>query len=531
MLYIGYAFILLVCLGVTLVCFDKIKPKVYPFLLYGIGAGMVLMTSLAGPYLVGHDIHLEYYYALLRAGRNVLQPIIGSPQGTFILTYLTDNIWVYKVVYPVLFALIPPILYFIFRKWFTSKQSFLAGFFFIAFPAFFMELPSLARQMTAELVLVVLLYLLVVSNLRIRYKIPLIVVCAGLLPLLHYATAIVALILLGIGCLLGKRKKLIGILLGVIVVVSTIYFPLAEKGIVAIKLEYLYNSWVPAALHISVPPYSMLPSPRPEVEEYYPSVGNQTNVPFLERYETLIRSGLGLDFLQTTVLGKIFRILDWILIILIGVGIWKLRRNKEYWLFASGGIILIMFLLIPGFSNLLNVTRFLHLSLFLLAPILTVALKPGYLLIILIPYFLFTSGFIFEVAKVPNIENPTIPYNIGLSDYRMDLGATVTKDDIEVRDYIYKNNLFPIYSDINGANLIGEVVGWRNDLDAALGRTSFNLTNAYVFVRSRNIQDGTFTAWGGVGLRKYVDPLEYYGINMSENIIYQSGEARVLWIP
>ncbi|KKK80832.1 hypothetical protein LCGC14_2819520, partial [marine sediment metagenome] len=68
MLYIGYTLILITCTVVVLVALDKVKPKLYPYLLYGIGAGMILMTSMAGQFLVGSDIHLEYYYAQLRSG-------------------------------------------------------------------------------------------------------------------------------------------------------------------------------------------------------------------------------------------------------------------------------------------------------------------------------------------------------------------------------------------------------------------------------------------------------------------------------
>ena len=529
--YIGYAFIVLVCLGVTLVCFNKVNPKAYPFLLYGIGAGMVLMTTLAGPHLIGSDIHLEYYYAQLRAGRDVLQPIVDIPQGTSIITYLTDNIWVYKVVYPLLFALVPVLLYFVFKKWFSTQQAFLASFLFIMFPAFSMELPSIARQMVAEVILAILLYLLIISNLRMRYKVPLVVVCGALLPLLHYAVGIIALILLGVGLISKLRRKLIGITLVVVIVTSAIYFPIAENGAIAIKLAYLYNGWISEGTIIPRISAPEIPQPQhliPEMAETPIDIIPSAGVSFINRYEPLIKSGLGLDLLRTTIPGKIFRVLQWILIVLMVIGIWKLRRNKEYWVFAAGGLVIILLLVIPGFSSLLNVTRFLHLALFLLAPLLAVALKPKYLLIILIPYFLFTSGFIFEVTKQDSIEQITIPYSVGLSSYRMDLGASITKDDIEVRQYIYDNKLFPIYSDINGADFIVELTGWRSDLNIALRREPAEVKGFYIFVRSSNVELGTFTAWVGVGCRKYVDPREYYGIDWDRNIIFQSGNARVI---
>ena len=79
--YLGLSFILAVCLAVVVVIFGNFNKRVYPFLLYGIAAGMVLMFSLAGPYLTGSDIHLEYCYANLRAGVDVVPPWIGIPLG------------------------------------------------------------------------------------------------------------------------------------------------------------------------------------------------------------------------------------------------------------------------------------------------------------------------------------------------------------------------------------------------------------------------------------------------------------------
>jgi uncharacterized membrane protein len=530
--YLGISFILLVCLTVIVVVFGNFSKRVYPFILYGIAAGMVLMTSLAGPYLIGCDIHLEYFFAQLRAGKDVLTPAYNISQGTSVIWYVTDNIWVFKLVYPLLFALVPPILYFVFKKFLEEKQAFMAAFFFIVFPSFFMELPGIARQMTAEVILVALIYLLYVSKFKYRW-IPLII-CGALLPMFHYATGTVALLLIGGGILWSKQKKMVLAVLATILIASCIYFPLAENGAVYIKYAYLYNNWIAVSLHLPKIPAPEMDQPRypsPEYAEYPINITPQQGVSFMDRYEELILGGLGFDFLKTTTAGKIFRLLQWIIAALILVGLWRMRKNKTYWAFAAGSLTIIILLVIPGFSALLNATRFIHLSLFMLAPLIAVALKPKYLLMVLIPYFLFTSGFVFEVIKQPNIEQITIPYNVGLSNYRMDLGASITEDDIKVRDYIYENKLFPIFSDINAADLMGERTGWRNDLNIALTRKPTPAKMGYVFVRSQNVRDGTFTIWFGVGRRIYIDPEEHYGINWNENIVYQSGESRVIWVP
>lgn len=544
--YLGYAFILVICLNLVLITLKKEFIRWHPYFLYLWSAGMVLMTTLAGPYLVGFDIHLEYYYAQLHSGSSVMEPIVGVPQGTSIANNIIapllpiPTMWVYKLVYPLLFASIPVILYYIFREWIEPVQALLASALFITFPAFFMELPTIARQMTAEIVLVILLYLLIKSELRWRYKLPLVGICGALLPLFHYSIGIVALILLGIPFIVALVRKHqvwkpIGVALLAVTISSSIYLPLAEEGAVAKVIVHRWNAMVPGTLEIDypLPPELRPPETRPrvysETGEIQPGSSPQSvgaDIPILNKYNVLMRVGLGVGFPNAPITGKIFLIIQWIVLIILSVGMWKSRRNKNYWMFASGGFALLLFMLIPGFSGVLNASRFLHLALFLLAPAFAVALRPKYLLIVLIPYFLFTSGFIFEVTKQESVEQLTIPYNIGLSDYRLDLGASTTEDDYNCARYIVDNELFPIFSDIHGANLMGEIVGYHSDINRALQKVGLWPTG-YVFIRSRNIEEGYLTTWNGPGCRRFVKP-EEYGVDFNENIIYQSGDARIL---
>lgn len=521
--YIGYAFIVLTCILVSLVGFDKVKSKTYPSILYGIGAGLVLITTLAGPFLVGSDIHLDYYYAQLRAGREVIEPLVGIPQGTSIITYITDNIWIWKIVYPLLFAFVPVVLYYIFRRFLWDDKAFMGSFFFIIFPAFSMELPGIAKQMIAEVLLVLLIYLIFISS--IKHKWVLIILCGILLPLIHYTIGVIAFILLVLGLPFKRTRKYVGIAIGIIIITSAIYFPLAEHGAVTIKLAHIWNSWTP--WDIPAPSMTTPPFFKPE----WAIIPPELVPPSQGGYENLLLSGLGSDFATTTLAGKIFRVLQWVLLGLIIMGIWKWRKNKEYWKFAGGGILLVGCLVLPQFSVILNSTRVLHLALFLLAPLIAVALKPKCISIILIVYFLFTSGFVFEVIRQDNVEQVTIPYSVGLSNYRLDLGASTNEEDKDVCWYITNNSLFPLVSDAFGTDFLGEFVGWRNDLIMALRPAPTNITGVYVFIRSRSIQEGYFVVWNGVGCKKYINPEDYYGINWNENIVYQSGEARLIWVP
>lgn len=521
--YTGYALISIICVLVGLVAFGKIKEKAYPYVLFGIGATMVLMTTLSGPNLVGSDIHLDYYYAQLRNGVDVWAPLIGQPQGTSVLAYITDWIWAYKGIYPLLFCLTPIIMYFIFRRWIDHTRAFLGSFFFIAFPIFFMELPTIPKQMVAELCLMGSLLLCLVGLKRGNRWIYLpIGGLVALVPLIHYSVGIMGSIIFGVGLILALvwRNKLWKPLLVsflAIIIASSIYFPLAENGAVAKKVGLLYNNIVPEVLQINIPPPdSLRPPPEPPTEA--------PDGPSPKRYEQTFLSGVGLDFFNISLLGKLFRVLQWIIIVGLILGLWKLKRNKEFLILGGGFILIAILMVLPEWSNILNASRITHISLLMLSLPITLSLKPKYLACILLPYFIFTSGLVFEATKQPNLETLTVPYNVGLSDHRMDLGATLTVDDGKVRDYIIENDLFPLTSDLWGAYFMIQKIGDRPDINRALPRQPQD----YIFVRSRNVQDGTFTIWSGIGLRRFVTP-ENYGIDWNENIIYQSGDARVIF--
>lgn len=549
--YTGYVLILLICIITALVAFNKLPSKWNPYLLYFSAAGLVLMTTCAGTHLVGSDIHLEYYYAQLYSGAEVWQPIFAVPQGTSIANNVIAPLlpwpllWTYKIVFPLMFATTPVLLYYVFQKWLEPTKAYLGAFAFISFTPFFMEVPTIARQMVAETLLVMALY--IILKWESKHRLWILPVLGALLPLAHYSIALVALIALGTSFLVcivlrqGYWKPILLVLAGIIIA-SAIYFPTAQEGAVLRKVGHLYNAYVPEPLRIANPAFQ-LPELPEEAEPSEPgarqTVGpdadpsvpeDMQGMSWLERYDTLIAAGLGGDFLQTNAIGKAYRVFQWLFILAIGLGLWRLRRSKSYWPFALGFGLVTAMCIVPGWANILNVTRFFHLSLIVLAAAIAASANSKYLLVLLLlPYFLLTSGLVFEVAKQPNISTVTAPYSVALSDYRMDLGATTTKDDLIVRDYIIEHELFPINSDNYGALLVQETtgpMGPRKDLNIALPKTPREL-EGYIFLRSRNTQDGIFNVWKDIGQRNFWT-LEDYGVTDANEVIFQSGDAKVV---
>jgi len=550
-----YASIIAICLVVTLVAFGKIGEGYFPYLLYCIGLGMVFMFTLAGPHLQGPDVHLQYYFAQLYSGGEVWPPIRPTtPEAgigaTIIAPYLLKIfqiplLYTFKVVYPILFAFVPVVLYSIFIRWINGREAFLASFLFIAFPSFLIEMPGIPEGMVAELLLILTIFLIIASNLRLKYKIPPIIICGLLTSFIHYSVGVILIILLIIGFFIQLRIKgrmptwAFGSCLIIILIGSSLFFATTVEGALARQLSLLYNSFVPEQIEVKlkeIPEFTEVPRPKEFVKPTpIPEKEAPKLPPLPERYEPLMQTALGLDFLEVPTSGQFFRVLQWILVLLIPIGLVRLRRNKEYWIFTIGTIILIGLCLIPEFSSILNATRFFHFSLIMLAPAsiiggILIFRKPQiFTLCILIPYFLFTSGFIFEVTKQEDISRINIPYNIALSDHRVDLGATITENDLEVADWIVEDAAFPLYSDLHASCLIGEKIGSRAEISDTFHRYENLMLPPpyYVFIRERNVWDGKVNVWSGIGCREFF-PIEKYGININENIIYQVGGARVL---
>ena len=74
---------------------------------------------------------------------------------------------VFKIIYPLLFAMVPLGLFEIFKKQINNKSAFLGAFLFMSISTFYYDMISLARQQTAELFLMLLL-LVVLNNMHRR---------------------------------------------------------------------------------------------------------------------------------------------------------------------------------------------------------------------------------------------------------------------------------------------------------------------------------------------------------------------------
>ena len=59
-----YTMLAMIIVSLLLVVFDRIPEKQYPVLIFFMGLGLIYQLTLMSNYLVGTDIHYEYYFAV-----------------------------------------------------------------------------------------------------------------------------------------------------------------------------------------------------------------------------------------------------------------------------------------------------------------------------------------------------------------------------------------------------------------------------------------------------------------------------------
>ena len=125
--------------------------------LYLLALGLLFMASLRGWYITGHDIQQEFHSLQLtsinggwdisryRDPYNACLSITILPTVIGRIAHLHDP-YVFKVVFQMLFAVCPVVVYRIARRFTAVGPSVLAAVYFLSFPTFFTDMPFLARQ-------------------------------------------------------------------------------------------------------------------------------------------------------------------------------------------------------------------------------------------------------------------------------------------------------------------------------------------------------------------------------------------------
>ena len=411
--------------GVGVLSKRFVRQGFYPLLLFSLAVALLFHSSLISNYVYGSDIHTEYYtfiqtqsnafwdssafFSDSRFGRmNTMLSITILPTVYSNLLGL-DGTWIFKLVFPFIFSFVSLGLYKTLRISFNSKTAFISVFLLMSEFTFYTEMIGLARQMIAELFFVLLFFVILTKKLNNVNRTILFAVFGIALVLSHYGMALIFLFFISLAWLYMHFKRKPGALSLTLV---TFFF-------VAMFSWYIYTSG--SATFESILSF---------LNNIQSSLGDFFNP--ASRGESVMR-GLGMTGVQSywQIPSRVFAYLTEFFIIIGFIDLaTRIRKklNLEYVILVSLAMMLLaMGIVVPAFASSLNMTRLYHILLFFLAPCFVLGCTATVkffvkkkreiwvsilALVILGPYFLFQSGFVYELTG-------SDVWSVPLSKYRM----------------------------------------------------------------------------------------------------------------
>lgn len=493
--------------------------KLYPLAVIAIAVALLYSISLFSPYLVGWDVHSEYYFAKLVQTNSIWDLTIHNNYNAMLSVSILpaiyaqfmniDAAWIFKIVYPLIYSLVPLGLFETYRKQTSPKIAFLSVFFFMSLYTFFYEMTSLGRQEIAELFIVILLLLMIDTNIPSYKKAVLSLFFGASLVVSHYGLSYLYILYL---------------------LIASFFLFLLKKTSLGHLREYLSrNISLMFLLVFAFTYYTMVSSSSPFEDGVYAGirmVNSLTDFFTLQSRGLMFSHAIGLG--SGIVQHPSLLVVQYATQFLIVVGVVKLimkRKettfNREYFAMTlTSGVIILMGLLFPAFGNLLNFSRMYHFTLFFLAPFcvlggvacvdvvsrffrISTSHKQrdlyGMLLvsILLTAYFLLNTGFVYEVTG-------DTPSSVPLSMQRMETsnqvqvelwfrGFYVSKQDVFCATWLSatRDLTFKVYADLtSGSNVLRSYGAIPGDDIVTISNATRPTQNTYIYLSQMNIFDG-----------------------------------------
>jgi len=409
---------------ISVVSKKVVPPKLYPFVIFMIALSLLYHSSIISNHIVsfGSDLHLENF-AFQTTANNAhwsMPPSLGWATGfsrvysmlsvTILPTIYTnilniDPVLMFKVIYPFIFAFVPVALYQLWQTYVNRRYAFIAAFLFVAQATFYTEMFGLNRQMMAELFFVLLLLVVLTKKISPPNRMALFLIFSFALVASHYAIAEILLFFIAFAfiTLIILKRPSRNITLGMLTIFSVIMFT-----------WYIYTA--NASVFTSFVEFG---------DYVYRQLGDLFN---LGARDQAILQGLGLEAAPTiwNWISRAFAYLTQFLIVIGFVGVLlkrtKVRLGLEYLIFGLAAMSLLgALIVVPGLANTLNMTRFYHILLFFLAPFCVLGAETlvNFLfkrkrelivvlisISILVPYFLFQTGFVYELTGTESYSLP-----------------------------------------------------------------------------------------------------------------------------
>ncbi|MEN3052323.1 MAG: DUF2206 domain-containing protein [Candidatus Methanosuratincola petrocarbonis] len=474
---------MLIVVTLILGVFEKDVPNAYfHFAIFSSALALLYHRSLITQYLTGWDIHLEYYVSssvLINSywdqsfpfTLNSMLPIsIGIP----ILSEISgiNIIWVYKSVSPILFSMVPTVLYHVYKYLFNKKIAFCSAFLFISFYAFFTEMLALVRQQIAMLIFALILLIIANNELLNNKKLLLINIFSIMLVFSHYLIFYILIFLFTVMIIKSKSNLFSIFSYFTLIVLSFIWYVYISQGFVYDSTSNFISNLL-SNLH----------------SEFFSTNARDPSISYvLGRLPTLTIFRYFTAFYQYVV----------IILLLFGfayLNIYHKIKNTDFKKISIGSFLLLIICLIVPYLSLVNMERLFLIALMPLSPfcifggILFLKLIKKLLriqnkleniklisILLLTPYLLLNSGFVYEVAHDPPSSisfDQTIDYP-RFNNYEYSSAQWLL---------IYKSSI-PIYADLYRVLLIMGL-----DYFSANQITSSGVVSqSYVFLGTTNIK-------------------------------------------
>ncbi|MFM2340105.1 MAG: hypothetical protein RLZZ360_741 [Candidatus Parcubacteria bacterium] len=185
----------------------RIRTGVLISVLYFQSLALLLMTSLRGWDIVGHDIQREFnVFQMTRLpgvwSIDYLQDAYNACMSITILpTMMAEllsipDIYIYKILFQVIFALVPILSFIVMSRFFPQFIALLGSFLIVSFPTFFTDMSMLNRQEIAFLMFMVLVSIILDKQMTAKMRSLLIIFFGVGIILSHYSTTYIVIIFL-----------------------------------------------------------------------------------------------------------------------------------------------------------------------------------------------------------------------------------------------------------------------------------------------------------------------------------------------
>ena len=541
--------IVIIALTALLIGFNKFIPKnLYPLAVFAIAISLLFYRSLISMYISGYDIHHEYQVSNLvitngiwdSTTSGILNAMLSLTMLAPISSIISDIslTWVFKIIYPSLFAVASLGLYRVFQKQTDDKIAFLSSFFFISVVLFHAGLEVILRQQIGTLFLIPLILLMIDKRMNRIKRSFLFIVFGASLVVSHYGLSYIYMFCLIFAWLIlvlaenSRVQKLrenfyfkfsryesenpAGNLISSNVKVRTISLTFVSLFIVFALVWYMYISG-------SV------------VFEAYVRIGDHIARNIFTEFLNPPASG-GLSLLLTQLkpglLYLVYAIINYLNQVFIVIGVLvlilkyrRLKFEKEYTAFSILSLLILFAgILAPFLTRSVHMERLYHIALIFLAPFCVIGAITVFRMIskvvkvswtnksvrrwltVLSIYFvifsLYQTGFVWEVGQEhwssPVLSQESIKLYGGVADKARLYSAVTPEQDVFSAKWLSMNmkageKVYATYSDIRIHALTSYAMILVEDVPKLTKTTKTIPKDAYVYLQYINVVEGTGT--------------------------------------